>query len=180
MYSVCASELALTDAGLIDDLTIKDGRMGVAYGSSSGSVQPIRAFGTMLETGSMSDVTSNSYVQMMPHTTAVNVSLFVAKARQRPIKVRMMERHPLGSQLFLPLQERSWLVLVCTDPLVPASYRAFEASGRQGVNYARNAWHHPLLVLDDDERFLVVDRKGPGNNLEEIWVDKPIELPVAR
>ncbi|CAH2907312.1 MAG: FIG138576: 3-oxoacyl-[ACP] synthase (EC [uncultured Paraburkholderia sp.] len=76
LYSVRASELALADAGLADDASIKDGRMGVAYGSSSGSVQPIRAFGTMLETGSMSDVTSNSYVQMMPHTTAVNVSLF--------------------------------------------------------------------------------------------------------
>ena len=76
LYSVRASELALADAGLADDAGINDGRMGVAYGSSSGSVQPIRAFGTMLETGSMSDVTSNSYVQMMPHTTAVNVSLF--------------------------------------------------------------------------------------------------------
>lgn len=76
MYSVRASELALTDAGLGDDPSIKDGRMGVAYGSSSGSVQPIRAFGKMLATGSMGDVTSNSYVQMMPHTTAVNVSLF--------------------------------------------------------------------------------------------------------
>ncbi|MBU9581637.1 beta-ketoacyl-ACP synthase [Burkholderia multivorans] len=76
MYAVRASELALTDAGLIDDPSIRDGRMGVAYGSSSGSVEPIRAFGTMIETGSMRDVTSNSYVQMMPHTTAVNVSLF--------------------------------------------------------------------------------------------------------
>jgi 3-oxoacyl-[acyl-carrier-protein] synthase II len=76
MYAVRASELALADAGLADDPSIADGRMGVAYGSSSGSVQPIRAFGTMLETGSMSNVTSNSYVQMMPHTTAVNVSLF--------------------------------------------------------------------------------------------------------
>ena len=76
MYAVRASELALADAGLANDESIKDGRMGVAYGSSSGSVEPIRAFGTMLETGSMSDVTSNSYVQMMPHTTAVNVSLF--------------------------------------------------------------------------------------------------------
>jgi 3-oxoacyl-[acyl-carrier-protein] synthase II len=66
----------LADAGLLDDPSIKDGRMGVAYGSSSGSVAPIRAFGKMLDTGSMSDVTSNSYVQMMPHTTAVNVSLF--------------------------------------------------------------------------------------------------------
>ncbi|KVQ99951.1 3-oxoacyl-ACP synthase [Burkholderia ubonensis] len=76
MYAVRASELALADAGLADDPSIKDGRMGVAYGSSSGSVEPIRAFGAMLETGSMRDVTSNSYVQMMPHTTAVNVSLF--------------------------------------------------------------------------------------------------------
>jgi 3-oxoacyl-[acyl-carrier-protein] synthase II len=76
MYAVRASEMALVDAGLAGDATIADGRMGVAYGSSSGSVQPIRAFGTMLDTGSMQDVTSNSYVQMMPHTTAVNVSLF--------------------------------------------------------------------------------------------------------
>jgi 3-oxoacyl-[acyl-carrier-protein] synthase II len=76
LYAVRSSELALRDAGLADDPSIADGRMGVAYGSSSGSVQPIRAFGTMLETGSMLNVTSNSYVQMMPHTAAVNVSLF--------------------------------------------------------------------------------------------------------
>jgi 3-oxoacyl-[acyl-carrier-protein] synthase II len=76
LYSVRASELALADAGLTGDTSIADGRMGVAYGSSSGSVEPIRAFGTMLSSGSMSEVTSNSYVQMMPHTTAVNVSLF--------------------------------------------------------------------------------------------------------
>ncbi|PLZ04297.1 beta-ketoacyl-ACP synthase II [Burkholderia sp. WAC0059] len=76
LYAVRASELALADAGLAGDASIADGRMGVAYGSSAGSVEPIRAFGTMLATGSMSEVTSNSYVQMMPHTTAVNVSLF--------------------------------------------------------------------------------------------------------
>ncbi|WP_296660953.1 beta-ketoacyl-ACP synthase [Paraburkholderia sp.] len=76
MYAVRASELALADARLTNDPSIADGRMGVAYGSSSGSVEPIRAFGAMIETGSMRDVTSNSYVQMMPHTTAVNVSLF--------------------------------------------------------------------------------------------------------
>jgi 3-oxoacyl-[acyl-carrier-protein] synthase II len=76
LYAVRASELALADAGLSEDPTIADGRMGVAYGSSSGSVDPIRAFGTMLQTGSMQDVTSNTYVQMMPHTAAINVSLF--------------------------------------------------------------------------------------------------------
>ena len=72
----------------------------------------------------------------------VNVSLFVAKARQRPIKVRMMERHPLGSQLFFPLQERSWLVLVCIFGLL-----------------ARETWDFlsPKLVAD-----LYIDSRRSG------------------
>jgi ureidoglycolate lyase len=98
---------------------------------------------------------------------SVNVSLFGAKARPRPIAVKLMERHPLGSQLFYPLQDAAWLVLVCAEPRDPRSYRAFAATGRQGVNYARNVWHHPLLVTADDHAFIVVDRAGPGDNLEE-------------
>ena len=76
LLAVRASEMALKDAGLLDDPVVRDGRMGIAYGSSSGSVEPVRAFGRMLETGSMQGVTSTSYIQMMPHTTAVNVGLF--------------------------------------------------------------------------------------------------------
>ena len=95
-----------------------------------------------------------------------NVSIFTARPRPIPIEVRLMERHPLGSQLFAPMQDRPWLVLVCADPRDGASYRAFRASGAQGVNYARNVWHHPLLVLEPG-LFLVVDRAGPGHNLEE-------------
>ena len=76
LLAVRASEMALRDAGLLDDPMIRDGRMGIAYGSSSGSVEPVRVFGRMLETGSMQGVTSTSYIQMMPHTTAVNVGLF--------------------------------------------------------------------------------------------------------
>ena len=100
---------------------------------------------------------------------ATNVSLFLGQPRPAPIAIRLMERHPLGSQAFLPLQDRPWLVLVAGDVADAASYRAFTASGLQGVNYARNTWHHPLLVMDGDSRFLVIDRKGPGNNLEEVW-----------
>lgn len=74
--AVAASERALRDAGLRDDPTISDGRMGVAYGSSGGSVEPVRVMGRMLETGSMQGVTATSYVQMMAHTTAVNVGVF--------------------------------------------------------------------------------------------------------
>lgn len=106
---------------------------------------------------------------------AVNVSLFDVKPRPFPIAIRLMERHPLGSQLFMPLQDKPWLVLVCDDPRDAASYRAFTAGGRQGVNYARNVWHHPLLVLGDGERFLVVDRLG-ADNLEEVWLDQALSL----
>lgn len=108
----------------------------------------------------------------------VNISLFQAKARPRPIEVKLMERHPLGSQLFYPLQDTDWLVLVCRDPRDATSYRAFRATGRQGVNYAMNVWHHPLLVFSDAERFIVVDRAGPGDNLEEVWLDQPLRIDV--
>jgi 3-oxoacyl-[acyl-carrier-protein] synthase II len=74
--AVAASERALRDAGLHDDASITDGRMGVAYGSSGGSIEPVRVMGRMLETGSMQGVTATSYVQMMAHTTAVNVGVF--------------------------------------------------------------------------------------------------------
>ncbi len=74
--AVAASEHALRDAGLLDDASIRDGRMGVAYGSSGGSLEPVRVVGRMLETGSMQGLTATSYIQMMAHTTAVNVGVF--------------------------------------------------------------------------------------------------------
>ena len=109
---------------------------------------------------------------------AVNVSIVVANPRPKPIAITLMERHPLGSQIFYPLQDRPWLVLVCGDPKDSASFRALSATGRQGINYARNIWHHPLLVLEAGNRFLVVDRKGPGANLEEVPIDEiRLDLP---
>ena len=85
LLAVRASEMALADAGLLDDPSIGDGRMGIAYGSSSGSLEPVRVFGKMLETSTMQGVTSTSYIQMMPHTTAVNVGLnFGLKGRVIP------------------------------------------------------------------------------------------------
>ena len=110
---------------------------------------------------------------------AVNISLFTGTVRPSPIAVRMMERHPLGSQLFMPLVEAPWLVVVCTDPRDITSYRAFAASAQQGVNYARGCWHHPLLVTRDASLFLVVDRKGPGDNLEEVWLDERDWMSLA-
>ena len=108
------------------------------------------------------------------------VSIFRGKPRPRPIAVGLVERHPLGSQAFYPLQERDWLIVVATAEAPPslATLRAFRASGRQGVNYARNVWHCPLLVLDRESDFLIVDRKGPGNNLEEVDLPEPAFLEL--
>ncbi|MGL4636100.1 MAG: ureidoglycolate lyase [Beijerinckiaceae bacterium] len=123
-------------------------------------------------------------VEIAGATGIVNVSLFTAKVRPQPVSIRMMERHPHGSQMFYPLQDKAWLVVVCADPRDASSYRAFRATGRQGVNYAANVWHHPLLVLSDDEQFMVVDRGDvsatPLNNLEEVWLDKAnwLSLPA--
>ncbi len=105
----------------------------------------------------------------------VNVSIFTAIPRPKPISIKLMERHPLGTQLFYPLQNEDWLVLVCADPLIESSYKLFQASGSQGVNYARNVWHHPLLV-QNNSRFIIVDRKGAGNNLEEVMLTNFLHL----
>ncbi len=104
------------------------------------------------------------------------ISVFVAQPRPEPIAITLMERHPLGSQSFYPLQDRPWLVVVCTDPQDAATFRVFRATGQQGVTYARNTWHHPLLVFDPDSRFLVVDRKGPGQNLFEVALDQRLHI----
>lgn len=142
--------------------------------------EAFRPFGDVIEMEGAAHVTINqgfaerfndlAHVDVAMEGGATNVSLFLGTPRPRPIGIRLMERHPLGSQMFFPLQDRPWLVLVAEDVHDAASYRAFAAAGQQGVNYARNVWHHPLLVLDQASRFLIVDRKGPGNNLEEVWL----------
>lgn len=76
LLSVRASEVALEQAALLDDPLIRSGAMGIAYGSSSGSIEPVQVFGRMMDTGSMQGVTSTTYIQMMSHTSAVNIGVF--------------------------------------------------------------------------------------------------------
>jgi ureidoglycolate lyase len=98
------------------------------------------------------------------------LSIFRATARPSPIKVAMMERHPLGSQAFFPLANKRWLVVVsAAQTPAPDNLKAFWARGDQGVQYAKNIWHHPLLIIEPSQDFLVADRAGPGDNLEEVW-----------
>ena len=119
-------------------------------------------------------------VDLAGEGAATNVSIFIARARALPLAITMMERHPLGSQAFMPLQDAAWMAVVCTDPDDPASFRAFAAAGTQGVNYARNTWHFPLITFGEGDRFLVVDRKGPGDNLVEHMLAADRHLTVIR
>jgi ureidoglycolate lyase len=107
------------------------------------------------------------------------INIFRSKPRQLPLCLSLLERHPLGSQAFMPLSPCTFLVVVAPGGAVPelAGMRCFLAAAGQGVNYARGTWHHPLLSLHQVCDFLVIDRAGPGANLEEyplapqaVWV----------
>ena len=96
------------------------------------------------------------------------VNLFRGQPRALPFEITMMERHPLGSQAFIPLNDKPYLVVVApAGELDESKIRAFVTSGWQGVNYAKGVWHHPLLALGEVSDFIVVDRGGDGLNLNE-------------
>ncbi|MBD8525663.1 ureidoglycolate lyase [Pseudomarimonas arenosa] len=94
------------------------------------------------------------------------ISIFRAEPRQLPFEVRMLERHPLGSQAFVPLSPALRYIVVVAEH-ADATPRAFLAAQGQGVNFAKGVWHHPLLALDQGGDFLVVDRGGSGENCDE-------------
>jgi ureidoglycolate lyase len=101
------------------------------------------------------------------------ISIFRAAPQPLPFEVRSLERHPLSSQSFYPLDGRPFLVIVAEAGSAPHAeqLRAFLSSGRQGVNYRRNTWHHSLIALEQTSNFLVVDRGGPEENCDEIRLD---------
>ncbi|THV24731.1 ureidoglycolate lyase [Peteryoungia ipomoeae] len=104
----------------------------------------------------------------------VIVNIFRGQPRQFPYEIGMMERHPFGSQSFSPLSGRPFLVAVSADEGGrPGEPQVFLVGAHQGVNYRRNVWHHPLMAIDAVSDFLVVDRDGPGNNLEEFFFETP-------
>ena len=97
------------------------------------------------------------------------INIFRAQSLDYPLQVKMMERHPYGSQAFIPLSGKPYLVLVAPlgDDLKAEDLRVFSANPTQGVNYHKNMWHHPVLALEGESDFLVVDRGGEEHNCEE-------------
>ncbi len=104
------------------------------------------------------------------------VSMFRGQAFHLPFELKVMERHPLGSQTFIPLNPNAgqrYLIVVapaeCKNEVEVVDHlTAFIAQGFEGVTYAKGVWHHPLISLDEINDFIVIDRLGPGNNCDEI------------
>lgn len=104
------------------------------------------------------------------------ISIFRAQPCHLPLRLRLLERHPIGSQAFIPMGSHPYLVVVAAadTPLSAQSIRCFRASPGQGVNFARGTWHHPVLPLHSVCDFLVIDRGGPAKlpNCEEHALDE--------
>jgi ureidoglycolate lyase len=107
-------------------------------------------------------------------TGRAGISLFRAEARALPLLLDMVERHPEGSQAFLPMTQDPFLVVVAPDEAgAPGRPRAFLTRPGAGVNLRRGTWHGVLTPLAAPGLFAVVDRIGPGANLEEHWFAGP-------
>lgn len=110
-----------------------------------------------------------------------HISISIARCRSVttfPYSFDMIERHPHGSQAFVPLTPCRMLVVVAPpgEFVAASDLRAFISNGRQGINYHRGTWHMPLIAFEEGQEFLVIDRSGKTPNCDFIYLDKPIVL----
>lgn len=107
------------------------------------------------------------------------ISIVRSKSPTRlPYRFDMVERHPLGSQAFIPLSPFHFVVVVAPpgESVEPSDLRAFVTNGTQGINYHRGTWHMPLIALGEGQQFLVVDRSPGENNCEQRVFEEPVVL----
>ncbi len=108
------------------------------------------------------------------------ISVFVvSEPAATPARIDLLERHPSGTQAFVPLAETSWVVVVADAP-APDAVRAFAVGPGQGVQIGRGVWHAPLVCREAGSRFLVVDRARPEDNLEEARLPQPVFVAAGR
>ena len=105
------------------------------------------------------------------------ISLFDAQPRTLPYRLDMMERHPLGSQAFIPMSMTTFLVIVAPDKKgQPGLPLAFLTTPGQAINFHRNTWHGVLTPLQAPGLFAIFDRIGSARNLQEFWFEKPYSV----
>lgn len=95
-----------------------------------------------------------------------------------PYRFDLVERHPLGTQAFIPLSHFTFFVVVAAaaESVEPEDLRAFVTNGSQGVNYHKGVWHMPMIALEDGQEFLIVDRGTDGENCDEHCFSDPVIL----
>lgn len=140
------------------------------------------SFGDVIDTAGAPDRIINQGLCARYHDRArldfsdgrASISLFRAEPRHLPLGLEMVERHPDGSQAFIPMSMTSFLVVAAADEGgTPGLPRAFLTSPGQAVNLHRGMWHGVLTPLGAPGLFAVVDRIGEGANLVEHWFDVP-------
>ncbi|MDJ0940162.1 MAG: ureidoglycolate lyase [Woeseiaceae bacterium] len=117
-----------------------------------------------------------------PGDGRVAVSIATSRvATSLPYVIELVERHPLGSQAFVPLSPCRMLVVVAPpgEAVAAADLEAFESNGRQGINYRVGTWHMPLIALEPGQRFLVIDRAPDRPNCDVHELDEPVTLVEA-
>ena len=134
------------------------------------------AYGDLISTDSIKPMDINAgYAKRFNDLAKINtsknkgetiVSIFSALKRSFPMKIDMMEKHPLGSQAFIPMKETTFLSFVAPPGASPeiSKIQSFIIPPKMGINYKPGVWHFPLIATED-VNFLVVDRKGKDNNL---------------
>jgi len=109
------------------------------------------------------------------------VNIFRASPLPQPITIKMMERHPLSSQAFMPLGQQPYLVVVApAGDFNAKQIEVFIATANQGVNYHKGTWHHYCLALNEVSDFLVVDRGGDGDNCDVISYDELLQSTAGQ
>lgn len=109
------------------------------------------------------------------------ISLARSKAMTSlPYRFDLMERHPFGSQAFVPLSPFRFVVVVAPpgESVEASDLQAFVTNGHQGVNYHKGVWHMPLIAFEAGQDFLIIDRAGGGSNYEEHVLGEPVTLEV--
>ena len=143
-------------------------------------------FGEVIEAGGQPRLINEGRTQRFHDLAALDcetaggraiVSIFRSAPLQLPLTLKVMENHPMASQAFMPLSGRPYLVVVAPAGAFEAgALQAFVARPTQGVNIRRGVWHHFNLALGAESDFLVIDREGSGDNLEEIMLTETIIL----
>jgi len=134
------------------------------------------AYGDLISSDSIKPININAgYAKRFDNLAKINtskdkgktiVSIFSALKRSFPMKIDMMEKHPLGSQAFVPMKETIFLSFVAPPGDAPEinKIQSFIIPPKMGINYKPGIWHFPLISTEDTN-FLVIDRKGNDENL---------------